>query len=115
MPLYEYLCDGGHRVEAFRPMAESAEDTICHCGATAKRVPSLVRVFGDYEGYESPVSGKWIEGKRARLEDLKRTGCRPYEEGEREQAVVRRAAEERELDRSIDESVERAAAELRIR
>lgn len=114
MPVYEYLCERGHHVEAFRPMAESSAPATCECGAEARRIPSLVRVFGDLQGYESPVTGKWIEGKRARIEDLKRTGCRPYEEGEKEQYVRRRAEEERQLDRQVDESVERAAAELRI-
>lgn len=33
------------------------------------------RVFGDYEGYQSPVDGRWIEGRRARKYDMERHGC----------------------------------------
>lgn len=97
-------------------MAESSMENVCpYCGQSAPRKPSLVRVFSDFEGYESPASGKWISGKKARREDLARTHCRPYEDGEREQAVRRAAERDRLLDRQIEESVERAAAEIGIR
>ena len=45
-------------------------------------------VMYDLPGYESPVSGKWVEGRAARREDLKRTGCRPYEGRESEAKEV---------------------------
>lgn len=32
-------------------------------------------LWRDYEGYQSPVSGEWIEGRAARREDMKRHGC----------------------------------------
>lgn len=32
-------------------------------------------LWSDYEGYQSPVSGEWIEGRAARREDMKRHGC----------------------------------------
>jgi chorismate mutase len=71
-------------------------------------------VFGDYPGYESPASGKWIEGRKARAEDFARTGTRPYEDGEREMAQLRRVQEERKLDNHVDEVVERTAAALGV-
>ena len=36
-------------------------------------------VFGDLPGYQSEVTGKWVEGRSQRREDLKRSGCRPWE------------------------------------
>jgi hypothetical protein len=33
-------------------------------------------IRSDLPGYMSPVTGKWIEGRSARREDLARTGCR---------------------------------------
>ena len=64
------------------------------------------KVFGDIPGYESPVSGKWVEGRRARREDLKRTGCRPYEGRESEQ----RAAQQhwKDLEKRQEQSIEKA-------
>ena len=40
-------------------------------------------VRGDLPGYRSPVTGRWIEGRRARREDLAATGCRAVDPGER--------------------------------
>ena len=67
MPLYEYLCPEGHTFERMLPLAEYRTQQYCACGNAAQKVIlHAPRVFGDYEGYESPASGKWIEGKRAR-------------------------------------------------
>lgn len=72
---------------------------------TNRRAPM---VAPDLPGYESPVSGKWIEGRAARREDLRRTGCRPYEEGEREEYKRQVAHEEKKMDAERRETVARA-------
>lgn len=33
------------------------------------------KTFGDTPGYHSPVTGEWIEGKRARKYDMEKHGC----------------------------------------
>jgi hypothetical protein len=33
------------------------------------------RVFGDLPGYQSPIDGSWIEGRRARKYDLEKNNC----------------------------------------
>lgn len=114
MPMYEYRCASGHKSEGFNPMSKSAEPQLCpSCGQMAERIISPVRVFGDYPAYQSPATGAWVEGRRARTEDLRRSGCRPYEDGERETAALRTAAAERELDKNVDEAVERTFAEIK--
>jgi len=35
----------------------------------------LPRVFGDYDGYQSPITGEWIEGRRARKYDMEKHNC----------------------------------------
>lgn len=40
---------------------------------------SGVSLWSEIEPYQSPASGKWITSRRERREDLKRTGCVPYE------------------------------------
>ena len=115
MPTYEYRCINGHRLEAIRPMRESALPIQCTvCFKEAPRIPSAPRVFGDFQGYVSPVSGRWVEGRRARNEDFARTGWRAYEPGEKEIAAKAREANDRKFDAVIDEAVERTAAELHI-
>lgn len=76
--------------------------------------PRVHYVRGDVKGYQSVVSGLWIEGARARRDDLARTGCRPHEGREQEdkEAARKRAYYEAAQDAKLDESVERAYAQL---
>lgn len=115
MPAYEYQCASGHRTVEYRSVLDRGRDALCHCGLTARKgIFTPPRVFGDFPGYESPATGRWIEGRRARVEDLKRSGCRPYEEGEREDAKRRAQQAEIETDARIDEAVERTLNELTL-
>lgn len=92
------------------PMALYRQTILHTCAGIGLKVilPPMVR--GDLPGYESPIDGRWIEGRRARAEDLKRSGCRPYEEGEKEMNERNRVRENDALDQRIDESVEREVA-----
>ena len=113
MPLYEYTCAAGHVVTEYRIVAERGLAALCSCGLAAeKTILTPPRVFSDFEGYESPATGKWIEGRRARLEDLKQSGCRPYEIGEMQEAQRRAKANDAKLDATVDEAVERTLNEL---
>jgi putative FmdB family regulatory protein len=115
MPIYEYQCPSGHVLEAYATVEHRNEPQPCRCGQAAQKVIlHPPRVFGDYEGYESPATGKWIEGRRAREEDLKASGCQPWEPGMREQIARRREEKEKEFDSFIDDSVERTLAEMRL-
>lgn len=72
--------------------------------------PVAPAIFGDIEPYESPASGKMIEGRAQRREDFKATNTRPFEgiEQERKEAARRRAYEEARHEKKLDESVGRA-------
>ena len=115
MPVYEYRCPEGHTFEVLLPVAEYRKAQVCRCGLGAEKVIlHAPRVFGDFPGYESPASGRWIEGRRARADDLARTGCRPYEAGETQDLARRQAENERQLDKVTDEVVERTLAEITV-
>lgn len=43
--------------------------------AERAREPQMPRVFGDLEGYRSPIDGSWVEGRRARRYDLEKNNC----------------------------------------
>ncbi len=64
-------------------------------------------VVSDYPGYSCPITGSWIEGRKAHNENLKRHGCRVLEAGETEQVRQKAREEEASMDRGIDETVER--------
>jgi len=102
MPLYEFKCKTcGNHFDAFRPMSESALPLPCRCGASAERVLSAAAVRGDFQGYSCPVTGKWVEGRKAHEENLKRTGCHVLEKGEKEDAVRRRKASDAVLENAV--------------
>lgn len=67
---------------------------------------SSAMIGTDYKGYTCPVTNKWIEGKAAHQENLKRHNCRVLEKGEKEQNAKTR---EREFDREC-RAVARALA-----
>ena len=46
----------------------------------ASRPLQAPRTFGDLEGYQSPITGEWIDGRRARKYDLEKHGCVPHQD-----------------------------------
>lgn len=113
MPVYEYRCGANHVFERILPARDYLLPQLCTCGLAAEKVIlHPPRVFGDYEGYESPATGRWVEGRRARAEDLAVSGCRPYEVGMRQDAERQRAADDHQLDKVVDRVVDTTLAEL---
>jgi hypothetical protein len=78
-----------------------------------RRAEALHFIQPDLPGYASPITGEWIEGRRARRDDLKRHGCRPYEGREQEEKVAARARaeQERKIDSLAEKMAHRAWAE----
>lgn len=114
MPVYEYSCAAHGRFSAWGLMSERHSPVACGaCGVPAPYVISAPRVFSDFVPYVSPATGKMIEGRKARVEDLARSNCRPYEAGEYQDVAVRQAANEAKLDKKIEETVEQTLVELK--
>ena len=85
MPLYEYRCSTCATLfTAYKKLAAYKEPQPCSCGSVAEKVISAPMVAVDYPAYVSPATGKWVEGKKAHMEDLKASGCRLLEPGERQ-------------------------------
>lgn len=94
-------------------MAESGAGKEClECGQLAPRAISAPRIVSDYEGYQCPVTDKWIEGRAAHEENLKRTGSRILEPGEQAEASRRRQYDEQQFECSVEETAERAVTAL---
>lgn len=62
--------------------------------------------------YDSPVDGRPITNKHARLDDLKRNGCVEYDPGMKQDYQRRIADGEKALDRSVEAHVERSISEM---
>lgn len=73
-----------------------------------------IHIASDYKAYDCPVTGRMIEGRRAHQENLKRTGCRLLEPGEKEQSIRDRADSDRKIEKIVDVAVEKTAAQLGI-
>lgn len=114
MPLYDYRCaECGHIEEYAVKIADLDTTAFYHCATQMERMISAPRVAADYPGYECPVTGKWVEGRRQHQENLKRTGCRLLEPGETEQYkrdLPKRR--EQELEKAVNTAVDNAARDL---
>lgn len=78
---------------------------------TADALPEITGplIVPDLPGYQSPVTGLWVEGRRQRREDLKRTGSRPWEGLEQEKKEAARS--ERYAGERLDASLTQSASE----
>ena len=108
MPLYQYHCATCNaKRDVMKKIAEIDSITPClRCNFAMNRQICAPLVRGDIPGYDCPVTGKWIEGRRAHEENLRRQGCRVLEHGETEGARRHTAASEAAFDASIDATVE---------
>lgn len=108
MPIYSYKCPTCSRKrDVFKRLADLDRVENClNCGFAMNRQLSAPMVKGDYPGYACPITGKWIEGRRAHEENLKKHGCRVLESGETESAKRTWAAEDTALENAVESTVE---------
>ena len=107
MPFYSCFCAKcGKHEEIYRHISER-DNTPMHCGAKMLRRVEAPAVQVDIGGYTSPVDGRWIEGKAARREDLKRNNCRPWEgmANEKREAQKRAAEAEKTYEKGVEAAV----------
>ena len=115
MPTYSYRCSCGASFDRILPLARFSEPQTCTCGSVASRVIVAPAIRGDYAGYTCPISGKWIEGRRAHQENLARNGCRILEPGESSAVASRQSRAEASLDAALDSTVEELISNLSTR
>lgn len=113
IPLYSYECrECGATRDEFRQVSERHDAPTCHGPMFIVICPSAV--VADLPGYQSPTTGRWIEGRAARREDLKRSNARPWEgfAAEKQEAQKRLAEAEARADRKLDAAVRQAYHQL---
>lgn len=115
MPLYDYRCGSCGRTDtAWRRIDDRHDGPEC-CAEPMRQMITAPMVIADIPGYTSPIDGRWVEGRRARKEDLRRNGCREYDPTERTQLTARKQREETEFERKVSESVEAAIHQMPTR
>ena len=123
MPLYTYKCNTcENEQDAVRKIAEMHDTPDCEeCGSETRKIitPVNIGAFSTkvMEPFESPASGKVIASERARREDMKRTGCRPWEGQEQEQKEVARKKKynDEKLDKAVTKELHKTAAKLNLK
>ena len=116
MPMYDYFCEECHQVQSvFKRIADLDKPELCPCGKPMQRLISAPMVQTDYPGYSCPITGEWIEGRRAHLENLKKHGCRLAEKGEDEAYQRSLAQEDAAFEASISRTFEAEVARLPAR
>lgn len=106
MPLYAYVCADGHAFDRYLPVSSYAEPQTCECGAPGIKRICAPMVVTDLPGYESPVDGRWVEGKRARREDLARNNCVEYDPSMKQEYMRKVERSEQALEKVLDQQIE---------
>lgn len=117
MPLYELKCENGHKFDRFIKLANIDAPQTCECNAKATRMLSAPMFNIDatnFVPYQSPTTGHWITGKVQRREDMKVSGCVDYEPSLKDEQTRRIAKEDADLDKKVDEHVEKTIFEMSI-
>lgn len=110
MPIYVYKCENGHEFDVFKSIKDLDTPTYCSCGLEAQRkiVPTMINCdIQPWDYYESPASGKPITSYKERKEDMARTGCVDYDPGMKTDYKKRINRMDAELDKKVEETVER--------
>lgn len=115
MPIYEYACLSGHSFERYLPVSEYDCPQTCECGAASTKQLSAPMVLADLPGYQSPVDGRWIEGRKARREDLARSNCVPYEPSMKADYLKRIEKGQAEIDKKVEAHVEAEIHRMPVR
>lgn len=107
MPLYDLVCDAGHKFERMIPLAQFDLLQYCDCQSPARRLISRPMIVVESVSYECPITGDYIGSKREHISNLDRHGCRVLETGEKDYNERQRLAAEAEFDAKIEATVER--------
>ena len=117
MPLHDWKCEKGHIFERFIARDDLGVPQFCECGAPAGRVFlkfPMAFVQADIH-YDSPIDGRPITSKAARIEDMKRAGCIEYDPAMKDDANRKQKERDEALDKSVDQFVDQAIATMPAR
>lgn len=113
MPLHDFRCPEGHVFDKLQPSDRIRYYAKCpECGLDAEMVwlkAPLGFVQPDYS-YTSPVDGRPITNKQEHLEELARNNTIVYEPGIKQDQDRNERRRMEELERSIEQTVEREVA-----
>ena len=114
-PTHDFMCERGHVTEEFVAQGVDAITCACHLPATKVFLTAPMGFVQKDVLYDSPIDGKIITSRQARIEDMKRNDCIEYDPEMKKDAVRRIAEKDAALERSVDESVDATIAAMPVR
>jgi putative FmdB family regulatory protein len=113
MPLYTYTCQCGSRDTVFAKIVSRDDPRECpQCNRYMTRILEAPYVRPEIQPYISPASGRVINSRDQRRDDLRRSGCIEWEPGIREEAEKNRVAGIEANFRTVDASIDKTVAEM---
>lgn len=107
-PIYTFECANNHRFEKYAPMERYLDPQTCDCGLPGKKIITAPMIFvAPNVHYDSPIDGRPITSMAARREDLARSNCVPYDPDQKQDYHRRIERSEQELEKAVDETVDR--------
>jgi len=109
MPLYDLTCKScGVATTRFIKLQDLDEFQECDvCSGELQRMISKPFVQINNVGYTCPITEKWIGTKQEHKNNLDKHGCRLLEDGEHQHNQLSRQRANEELDKTIEQSVEK--------
>lgn len=115
MPAYQYRCANKHVTTKLYRVRDYVEAVDCEeCNLVAQRLftpPILVKVAADV-CYDSPVTGEPITSHAARVEDMKRHDCIPYDPEMKTDFIRRREESQQQFEAQIEQTVYEEVAKM---
>lgn len=109
MPFYDFKCHVCDCLEPRYRKISERDDTELHCGQPMQRVISAPALRLEIQAYVSPTTGRWINSRAQRTEDLLSSGAILREPGlDADIAQIQASEKEKiaqKLDRTVDETV----------
>lgn len=113
MPLHDFRCGNGHVFEKMQPADRIRQYAKCpDCGLDAEMVwlRAPIGFVRPDICYDSPIDGRPITSYQARLDDLARADCVPYEPGIRQDQERNERERTEALERAVEKTVEKEIA-----
>ena len=109
MPLYDFKCNSCGQVSGrFVKLQDFDKPQECNfCSGNLQRLISAPFVRVNDIGYTCPITDKWIGSKQDHENNLAIHGCRLLEDGEHEDNNRKRQQANDDLDRAIEQTVDR--------
>ena len=115
MPMYRARCIAcSEQTDFFRKIAERDSLPNCACGGNYERILTPTFLAPDIEPYISPASGKLINSRTDRRDDLKAGGYIEWEPGIKEQVAKNRERNQKQIDAEISNQVDELVTHMNV-